>query len=224
MHSPLRVCRARHRHPCARSEPSLRLVAAVMDVAQADDPENYEQRAREVFGTRSLAAPTSPAGTWIRICSISFCLPKLPPNAATSRLRRRPISKWPRPAAIRASHAAPRSSRCMGATTTWRWKPARIWLRRREEFRPRTADRRRPAGQCQQPAGGQAPAAGHAGRRRRQRRPGPAAAARTAGQAQRQECSAGPGEGTDQAVQGASGGALRRRAGGAMPPASTTPR
>jgi tetratricopeptide (TPR) repeat protein len=31
-----------------------------MDVAQADDPENYEQRAREVFGTRSLSRSDLP--------------------------------------------------------------------------------------------------------------------------------------------------------------------
>ncbi len=51
---------AHTRAPAAANAGVASAGGAVMEIAQASDPENYEQRAREVFGTRSLSRSDLP--------------------------------------------------------------------------------------------------------------------------------------------------------------------
>jgi len=100
----------------------------VMDVAQADDPENYEQRAREVFGTRSLARTDLPSRDLDSDLLYKFLLAEIAAQrgdfqiAAQAYLEMAKTSRDPR-VARRATELA-----LYGRNNEMALQSARIWL------------------------------------------------------------------------------------------------
>ncbi|HYJ19058.1 MAG TPA: hypothetical protein VEW72_07790, partial [Burkholderiales bacterium] len=99
-----------------------------MDVAQADDPENYEQRAREVFGTRSLARTDLPSRDLDSDLLYKFLLAEIAAQrgdfqiAAQAYLEMAKTSRDPR-VARRATELA-----LYGRNNEMALQSARIWL------------------------------------------------------------------------------------------------